>query len=276
MQGFSIAFSSLGFGGTVLTLASNRVNAAFCQQAMNGVAPTTLFLDRNELRANRIRVVERGSPNGVQIPEAGAVSAGCTVAIIEPDSSDPCSVHDVGEICVSGKYNRGHFAYTDAPMCDDMTRTFLQCPIGREMYGRTGLSGFLQGSFVYIVGNLEEVLSVNGFRFYPFDIEQTVERCNTLVPTNGSAVFMLQGLLTVAIETADADAPGKLIPAVISAVRDVHQVIVEMVMLVDIGLVPVNVRGGKDRLRLRDSLDNGTLSPRRIISTGSVRAPSSE
>ena len=153
---------------------------------------------------------------------------------------------------------------------------FLQCAIGRETYGRTGLSGFLQGSFVYIVGNLEEVLSVNGFRFYPFDIEQTVERGNALVRANGSAAFMLQGMLTVVIEASDVDVTSKVIPAVVSGVLDVHQVIVQIVMLVDVGLVPVNVRGDKDRLRLRDSLDNGSLAPRKIINTGSLFESSNE
>ncbi len=52
-----------------------------------------------------------------------------------------------------------------------------------------------------------------------------------------------------------------LIPAITSSVLEQHHLIVGVVVIVDPGTVPINSRGEKQRLHLRDAFLNDLLDP---------------
>jgi hypothetical protein len=52
-----------------------------------------------------------------------------------------------------------------------------------------------------------------------------------------------------------------LVPAITSAVLEDHHLIVGVVMLIDPGAIPINSRGEKQRMHLRDSFLKDQLDP---------------
>jgi hypothetical protein len=114
---------------------------------------------------------------------------------------------------------------------------------------------------------------IRGFRYHPVDIEATVIRahrriCEWQVPLfhffNGffSAVFTWTHLLVVVAETEGSESEAlDVVPAITSALLDEQQLIVGVVVLVDPGTVPINSRGEKQRMHLRDAFLQDQLDP---------------
>lgn len=114
-----------------------------------------------------------------------------------------------------------------------------------------------------------------GLRYHPVDIELTVSRAHKkiceryghcfedlLTLENSSAVFTWTHLLVVVAETnAPENEALDLIPAITSAVLEEHRLVVGVIMLIDPHTIPINSRGEKQRMHLRDSFIKDQLNP---------------
>lgn len=70
---------------------------------------------------------------------------------------------------------------------------------------------------------------------------------------NFSAVFTWTNLLVVVVELDGNDSEAlNLVPLVTNTVLEEHHLIVGVVVVVDPGVVPINSRGEKQRMHLRD------------------------
>jgi hypothetical protein len=79
---------------------------------------------------------------------------------------------------------------------------------------------------------------------------------------NSSAVFTWTHLLVVVAETnAPENEALDLIPAITSAVLEEHRLVVGVIMLIDPHTIPINSRGEKQRMHLRDSFIKDQLNP---------------
>lgn len=68
-----------------------------------------------------------------------------------------------------------------------------------------------------------------------------------------SAVFTWTNLLVVVVELDGSDSEAlNLVPLVTNTVLEEHHLIVGVVVVVDPGVVPINSRGEKQRMHLRD------------------------
>ena len=140
---------------------------------------------------------------------------------------------------------------------------------------------------MFVVGALEETVVLRGMRYHPIDIENTVMRCHqkiaewylslfiflTLDPINilyfiiifffyNSAVFTWTNLLVVVVELEGTESEAlDLVPLVTSSVLEEHQLIVGVVVVVDPNVVPINSRGEKQRMHLRDGFLADQLDP---------------
>lgn len=75
-------------------------------------------------------------------------------------------------------------------------------------------------------------------------------------------MFTWTHLLVVVAETESTEAEAlDLVPAITSAVLEEHHVIVGVVVIVDPGVVPINSRGEKQRMHLRDAFLRDLLDP---------------
>uniref|UniRef100_A0A182Y702 DMAP1-binding domain-containing protein n=1 Tax=Anopheles stephensi TaxID=30069 RepID=A0A182Y702_ANOST len=113
---------------------------------------------------------------------------------------------------------------------------------------------------VYVVGALDEVITLRGMHYHPIDIENSVLRCHKKIAE--CAVFTWTNLLVVVVELDGNESEAlDLVPLVTNTVLEEHQLIVGVVVVVDPGVVPINSRGEKQRMHLRDGFLADQLDP---------------
>ncbi|XP_075229172.1 disco-interacting protein 2 isoform X3 [Lycorma delicatula] len=113
---------------------------------------------------------------------------------------------------------------------------------------------------VFVVGALDETVMLRGMRYHPIDIENSVMRCHKKIAE--CAVFTWTNLLVVVVELDGNESEAlDLVPLVTSAVLEEHHLIVGVAVVVDPGVVPINSRGEKQRMHLRDGFLADQLDP---------------
>ncbi|XP_045114738.1 disco-interacting protein 2 homolog C-like isoform X3 [Portunus trituberculatus] len=271
---FSKLFSGLGLSPrAVSTSFGCRVNVAVCLQGASSPDPTTVFVDLRSLRHDRVTLVERGAPHSICIMESGKLLPGVKVVIANPDTKGQCSDSNLGEIWVQCSHNAsGYFTvYGDDGTSNDHFSAQLVTGNTGETYARTGYLGFLRRTesvqadgelhdAVFVVGALDETVILRGMRYHPIDIEMTVMRCHKKI--SECAVFNWTNLLVVVVELDGAEYEAlDLVPLITSSVLEEHQIIVGVIVVVDPGVVPINSRGEKQRMHLRDGFLADQLDP---------------
>ncbi|CAG9855712.1 unnamed protein product [Phyllotreta striolata] len=113
---------------------------------------------------------------------------------------------------------------------------------------------------VFVVGALDETIMLRGMRYHPIDIENSVLRCHKKIAE--CAVFTWTNLLVVVVELDGNESEAlDLVPLVTNTVLEEHHLIVGVVVVVDPGVVPINSRGEKQRMHLRDGFLADQLDP---------------
>jgi len=208
--------------------------------------------------------------------ECGKILPDVKVAIVHPDTRAPCAHTDLGEIWVSSPHNGSGYYGLKEEINDALSREHFRTTLSGAgdtsvQYGRTGYLGFMMKSdktdrtgatldSVYVVGSLDEALSIRGFRYHPADIEATVVRCHKTVV--GSAVFTSNKLLVVVSEMhGDEREALDIVPVITTALLEEHQLVTGIIVVVDPGTVPINSRGEKQRVHLRDSFLADEVDP---------------
>ncbi len=133
---------------------------------------------------------------------------------------------------------------------------------------------------------MDETITLRGLRYHPIDIENSVMRSHKKISEwfvsyyfdislfrmnqnyfNGifclfSAVFTWTNLLVVVVELdGNENEALDLVPLVTNVVLEEHHLIVGVVVVVDPGVVPINSRGEKQRMHLRDGFLADQLDP---------------
>ncbi|XP_063240399.1 disco-interacting protein 2 isoform X8 [Bacillus rossius redtenbacheri] len=298
--GFSKLFSALGLSPrAVSTSFGCRVNVAICLQGASSPEPSTVFVDLRALRNDRVSLVERGSPHSLCLMESGKLLPGVKVIIANPETKGQCGDSHLGEIWVQSSHNAsGYFTiYGDESDYAGHFGARLVTGHTGEAYARTGYLGFLrrtEGSArpgaehqpagggggggggegadgqpettpelhdaVFVVGALDETVMLRGMRYHPIDIENSVLRCHKKIAE--CAVFTWTNLLVVVAELdGNENEALDLVPLVTNTVLEEHHLVVGVVVVVDPGVVPVNSRGEKQRMHLRDGFLADQLDP---------------
>lgn len=92
---------------------------------------------------------------------------------------------------------------------------------------------------VYVVGALDEVITLRGMNYHPIDIENSVLRCHKKIAE--CATFTWTNLLVVVAELDGNESEAlDLVPLVTSTVLEEHQLIVGVVVVVDPGMSVIN------------------------------------
>ncbi|KAK9881592.1 hypothetical protein WA026_016462 [Henosepilachna vigintioctopunctata] len=117
-----------------------------------------------------------------------------------------------------------------------------------------------QHDAVFVVGALDETIMLRGMRYHPIDIENSILRCHKKIAE--CAVFTWTNLLVVVVELDGNESEAlDLVPLVTNTVLEEHHLIVGVVVVVDPGVVPINSRGEKQRMHLRDGFLADQLDP---------------
>ncbi|XP_043672262.1 disco-interacting protein 2 homolog A isoform X4 [Vespula pensylvanica] len=291
---FSKLFSALGLSPrAVSTSFGCRVNTAICLQGASSPEPSTVYVDLRALRNDRVSLVERGSPHSLCLMESGKLLPGVKVIIANPETKGQCGDSHLGEIWVQSAHNAsGYFTiYGDETDYADHFNARLVTGNTNEVYARTGYLGFLRRTesvqqsvisdvpgdtsaseadlvpgdaelhdAVFVVGALDEAILLRGMRYHPIDIENSVMRCHKKIAE--CAVFTWTNLLVVVVELDGSESEAlDLVALVTSAVLEEHHLVVGVVVVVDPGVVPINSRGEKQRMHLRDGFLADQLDP---------------
>merc|ERR1719189_1129350 len=250
-----------------------RVNVAICLQGASSPDPTTVYVDLRALRNDRVTLTERGAPHSLPVMESGKLLPGMNVIIANPDTKGQCGDSHLGEIWVQSPHNAsGYYTiYGDDSSYQDHFNARLVTGSTGEVYARTGYLGFLRrteaigsdGDYhdaVFVVGSLDETLILRGMRYHPIDSENSVMRAHKKIAE--CAVFTWTNLLVVVAELDGAESEAlDLVPLITNTVLEEHQLIVGIVVIADPGTVPINSRGEKQRMHLRDGFLADQLDP---------------
>ncbi|XP_026128382.1 disco-interacting protein 2 homolog A isoform X3 [Carassius auratus] len=273
-QSFSKIFKDLGLSSrAVSTTFGCRVNVAICLQGTSGPDPTTVYLDMRALRHDRVRLVERGSPHSLPLTESGKILPGVKVIIANTETKGPLGDSHLGEIWVSSPHNAtGYYTvYGEEALHADHFSTRLSFGDTQTVWARTGYLGFLRRTeltdasgerhdALYVVGSLDETLELRGMRYHPIDIETSVIRSHKSIAE--CAVFTWTNLLVVVVELEGSEQEAlDLVALVTNVVLEEHYLIVGVVVVVDPGVIPINSRGEKQRMHLRDGFLADQLDP---------------
>ncbi|XP_067892105.1 disco-interacting protein 2 homolog A-like [Heterodontus francisci] len=273
-QSFSKLFKDLGLSlRAVSTTFGCRVNVAICLQGTSGPDPTTVFVDMRALRHDRVRLVERGSPHSLPLMESGKILPGVKVIITNPETKGPLGDSHLGEIWVSSPHNAtGYYTvYGEESLHADHFNARLSFGDTQTLWARTGYLGFLRRTeltdatgerhdALYVVGSLDETLELRGMRYHPIDIETSVLRSHKSIAE--CAVFTWTNLLVVVVELDGSEQEAlDLVALVTNVVLEEHYLIVGVVVVVDPGVIPINSRGEKQRMHLRDGFLADQLDP---------------
>uniref|UniRef100_A0A8C7S208 DMAP1-binding domain-containing protein n=1 Tax=Oncorhynchus mykiss TaxID=8022 RepID=A0A8C7S208_ONCMY len=273
-QSFSKLFKDLGLSPRAVSTAfGSRVNLAICLQGTAGPDPSTVYVDMKSLRHDRVRLVERGAPQSLSLMESGTILPGVKVIIVNPETRGPLGDSHLGEIWVQSPHSSsGYYTiYGEESLQADHFNTRLSFGEPHTLWARTGYLGFVKrtellGSTgdrhdaLFVVGQLDETLELRGLRYHPIDIETSVSRAHRSIAE--SAVFTWTNLLVVVAELAGSEQEAlDLVPLVTNVVLEEHHLIVGVVVVVDPGVIPINSRGEKQRMHLRDSFLADQLDP---------------
>ncbi|KAM4701610.1 disco-interacting protein 2 homolog B [Discoglossus pictus] len=271
---FSKLFKDIGLSPrAVSTTFGSRVNTAICLQGTSGPDPTTVYVDLKSLRHDRVRLVERGSPQSLLLLESGKILPGVTVIIVNPETKGPLGDSHLGEVWVNSPHTAsGYYTIYDSESLQaDHFNTKLSFGDTHTLWARTGYLGFVRRTeltdasgerhdALYVVGALDETLELRGLRYHPIDIETSVSRTHRSIAE--CAVFTWTNLLVVVVELCGSEQEAlDLVPLVTNVVLEEHYLIVGVVVVVDPGVIPINSRGEKQRMHLRDSFLADQLDP---------------
>ncbi|KAM9483275.1 disco-interacting protein 2 homolog B-A isoform 1-T1 [Clarias gariepinus] len=271
---FSKLFKDLGLSTRAVSTAfGSRVNLAICLQGTTGPDPSTVYVDMKSLRHDRVRLVERGAPQSLPLMESGTILPGVRVVIVNPETRGPLGDSHLGEVWVNSPHTAlGYYTiYGEESLQADHFNTKLSFGDPHTVWARTGYLGFIKRTeltdssgerhdALFIVGSLDETLELRGLRYHPIDIETSVQRAHRSI--GESAVFTWTNLLVVVSELCGSEQDAlDLVPLITNVVLEEHHLIVGVVVIVDPGVIPINSRGEKQRMHLRDSFLADQLDP---------------
>uniref|UniRef100_A0A8C4XY78 Disco interacting B n=1 Tax=Gopherus evgoodei TaxID=1825980 RepID=A0A8C4XY78_9SAUR len=199
---------------------------------------------------------------------------GVKVIIVNPETKGPVGDSHLGEIWVNSPHTAsGYYTiYDNESLQADHFNTRLSFgDAAQTLWARTGYLGFVRRTeltaasgdrhdALYVVGALDETLELRGLRYHPIDIETSVSRTHRSIAE--CAVFTWTNLLVVVVELCGCEQEAlDLVPLVTNVVLEEHYLIVGVVVVVDPGVIPINSRGEKQRMHLRDSFLADQLDP---------------
>uniref|UniRef100_A0AAF5D690 DMAP1-binding domain-containing protein n=1 Tax=Strongyloides stercoralis TaxID=6248 RepID=A0AAF5D690_STRER len=272
---FAKLFSPLGLQSRAISTSFGcRVNTGICMQGSSSPDPATVYVDARALRNDRVSLVEKGSPHSIPLMESGKLLPGIKVVIANPETKGQCADSHLGEIWVSSPFNaNGYFSIfgEETTIHTDHFNAKLKTGDTKTVFARTGYLGFLKQTSsitasgelhdaVFVVGSLDETMMLRGMRYHPVDIEVTVVKTHRKIIESAAFTWTNRLVIVAEVEGDEAEALD-LVPAITSSILEEHHLIVGVVVLIDPGMIPINTRGEKQRMHLRDSFLREELDP---------------
>ncbi|CAK7271255.1 hypothetical protein SEPCBS57363_004524 [Sporothrix epigloea] len=262
-QKVRLHFASAGLDRTAInTVYSHALNPMVASRSYMCIEPIELWLDTKALRRGLVLPVDPdANTRALLVQDSGMVPVSTQIAIVNPESRLLCFDGEFGEIWVDSEACvKSFYGSRDA---FDRERFDGHTADGDPniRYVRTGDLGFLHSvsrpigpsgaqvdmQVLFVLGSIGETFDINGLSHFPMDIENSVERCHRIIVPGGCAVFQAGGLVVVLVEVARKAYLASIVPVIVNAILNEHQIIVDIVAFVNRGDFPRSRLGEKQR-----------------------------
>jgi acyl-CoA synthetase (AMP-forming)/AMP-acid ligase II len=262
-QKVRLHFASTSLDRTAINVVYSHVlNPMIVTRSYMCIEPIELYLDIRSLRRGLIYPVDPDAdPTALLLQDSGMVPVNTQIAIVNPETCTLAHVGEYGEIWVqSDACAQGFYRSKQEFDSERMNGRVLDGDPGVP-YVRTGDLGFLhtvtrpigpggqpvEMQVLFVLGSIGETFEVNGLNHFPMDIENSVERCHRNIMKGGCAIFQAGGLIVVVVEVTRKAFLASLVPVIVDAVLNEHQVIADIVAFVSTGDFPRSRLGEKQR-----------------------------
>jgi len=274
LEEFARAFAPYGFRRSAFVPTYGLAEATLVVSGTGGIEPCYLQADARLLKEGVIAPTLGVSTNLNASISQVLVSTGRWdhgdqhVAIVDPETGEPCGAGRVGEIWISGSHVAAGYWGKEA----ETRETFGGVLPGDERrYLKTGDLGFADASGLFITGRMKDLIIFRGQNIYPQDIELTVELSAPELRPGCTAAFSLEGgpgtdggagtgLVVVAELDQRETASPELLTRVARRVQEQHELPLDRLVLVRRNAVPKTTSGKIQRRKCREELLGGRLS----------------
>ncbi|KAK9369416.1 hypothetical protein V1509DRAFT_620767 [Lipomyces kononenkoae] len=268
-------FASCGLDGTAInSIYSHVLNPMVTTRSYMCIEPVELKLDVRQLRRGFVVIASPDSgPFILTLQDSGMVPVSTHVAIVHPETRRLCHMSEYGEIWVSSDANGLRFYGSKDPF--DAARFNANTMDGDPSlkYMRTGDLGFLKtvtrpvgpgGAMVeiqvlFVLGAIGDTFEIAGLNHFPMDIEATVERSHRSIYAGGSAIFQAGGLVVLVVEVSRKQFLASLVPVIVNAILNEHQIVVDLIAFVAQGQFPRSRLGEPQRGKILATWVTGKL-----------------
>jgi len=200
---------------------------------------------------------------------------GVTVLIVDPDTRTVAGSDEIGEIWVSGPSVAA--GYWNRPEDSEVAFGAYLADTGAGPYLRTGDLGIMRDGRLYVTGRRKDLIIIRGSKYYPQDLELTVEDAHTAVRRGCVAAFAIEtpsGEAVVVAAEIEHQRRGSsrapvatpdIAPAVRDAVARQHGIRLHALALLAPGAVPKTTSGKLRRQATRLAYLAGELVPQAAL-----------
>ena len=188
LQSFTEKFAACGFRKNVFYPCYGLAESTLLVSGgQKGSVPILRTLTTDSRKRTFISNVVTNKENERIVVSCGQNLSGQRICIVDPKYCVPCPPGEEGEIWLSGPcVSLGYWDHLN------LTETNFRAYLAGNEDGpflRTGDLGILDNGELYVTGRLKDLIIIRGRNHYPQDIERTVERCDSAIRRNSSAVF---------------------------------------------------------------------------------------
>ncbi|BCR86662.1 putative AMP binding domain protein [Aspergillus chevalieri] len=262
-QKLRLHFASAGLDRTAINMVYSHVlNPMVVTRSYMCIEPVEVWLDLRALRRGLVIPVDPDSdPTALLLQDSGMVPVNTQIAIVNPETCTLSHVGEYGEIWVQSDACAKSFYGSKQEFDTERFNGRIIDGDPSVPYVRMGDLGFLhtvtrpigpggqpvEMQVLFVLGGIGETFEVNGLNHFPMDIENSVEKCHRNIMPGGSAVFQAGGLIVVVVEVTRKAYLASLVPVIVDAVLNEHQVVADIVAFVSQGDFPRSRLGEKQR-----------------------------
>jgi len=275
LERFATTFASCGFRREAFYPCYGLAEATLIASGGLKAAPPVVFTVQSAaLERNRVIAAPTGKDGTQTLVGCGKTLGDQEIIIVHPETFTRCSPDEVGEIWIAGpSVARGYWNQSE-----ETKRTFQAylTETGEGPFLRTGDLGFLKDGEVFVTGRLKDLIIIDGYNYYPQDIEQTVEQSHQSLRPSCCAAFSVdidgkERLVIVAEVERRSVGPdlsrplpiyrpaSEIVQAIRRAVAEAHELRVYAVLLLKPGSIPKTSSGKIQRHACRANFLTGSL-----------------
>lgn len=199
MKKFNDAFGPYGLPKTAIKPCYGMAEATlFVSATARENEAKVIYVDRDQLNAGHLVIVDEDAPNAVAQVSCGQVAMSQWAVIVDPETRTERADGDVGEIWLHG-LNIGKGYWNKAAETDETFHNKLDERLGSGSHAdgvgpdanwmATGDYGVWLDGELYITGRVKDLVIVDGRNHYPQDLEFSAQESSTALRPGFVAAF---------------------------------------------------------------------------------------